>query len=161
MLTVREHIELPAPVDEVFAYMDDPTHQTEITPSLTRSHLVERLPNGGSHVEYTYRIFGLSLSGTVRATDYVPNERIIWSMEGDLRGTIRWYFAPLEAPERTRFTYAATYALPGPALCQSLLAPLVRRHNEREVHTLLHTLRDRLALPQTSLPEPTDVYSVN
>lgn len=145
MLTVREHIDLAAPVENVFAYMDDPTRQPDLTPSLTRSHLVERLPNGGSHVEYTYRLLGFPLSGTLHATDYVPNERIVWAMRGDLNGTIRWYFASLDTPDRSRFTYAATYALPGPSFTQTLLAPVVRRYNEREVHTLLRTLRDRLA----------------
>lgn len=144
MLTVREHIDLFAPVEEVFAYMDEPAHQPDITPSLTRARLVERLPNGGSHVEYTYRIFGIPFTGTVRATDYVPNERIVWAMEGDLQGTIRWYFSPLDATEGTRFTYAATYALPGPSVLHPLIALAVRRYNEREVADLLQSLRTRL-----------------
>jgi uncharacterized membrane protein len=145
MLTVREHIDLSASVEDVFAYMDDPAHQPEITPSLTRSELVERLPNGGSRVRYTYRILGVSFDGEVRATDYAPNERIVWAMTGDLRGTIRWYFSPLDRGAGTRFVYAATYALPGPALTRPLLGPLVRRYNEREVGQLLQTLRTRLS----------------
>ena len=48
MLTVREHIDIAAPVDRVFAFMDWPTHQADITPSLSDSTLLERLPNGGS-----------------------------------------------------------------------------------------------------------------
>lgn len=143
MLTVREHVDIDAPVEAVFEYMDEPRHQPQITPSLTHSHLLERLPNGGSRVRYTYRIFGIAFSGEVRATDYVPNERIVWSMEGDLRGTIRWYFQPL-TDERSRFTYAATYALPGPSVLRPLLKPLVRRYNEREIHTLLQRLNARL-----------------
>ena len=144
MLTVREHVDLAVSVEDVFAYMDEPAHQPEITPSLTRSELVERLPNGGSRVRYTYRILGVSFDGEVRATDYAPNERIVWSMTGDLRGTLRWYFAPLDGDRRSRFTYAATYALPGPALTRPLLGPLVRRYNEREVGRLLRHLRTRL-----------------
>lgn len=144
MLTTREHIDLCAPVEEVFAFMDDPSNQPDITPSLTRSHFVERLPNGGSRVEYTYRIFGVSLTGTIRATDYVQDERIVWAMQGDLRGTIRWYFSSLDSADRTRFTYAATYAVPGPAFVPSLLAPLVRRYNEQEVDALLHRLGEHL-----------------
>lgn len=141
MLTVREHVDVNAPVETVFDYMDEPRHQPEITPSLTNSHLLERLPNGGSRVRYTYTIFGVPFSGEVRATDYVPNERIVWSMEGDLKGTIRWYFQSLDRDERTRFTYAATYALPGPSVFHFLLKPLVRRYNEREVPALLERLK--------------------
>jgi uncharacterized membrane protein len=143
MLTVRQHVDIDAPVEIVFDYMDKPQHQTHLSPSLTNSHLLERLPNGGSHVRYTYKILGLPFSGEVRATDYVSNERIVWSMDGDLSGTLRWYFQSLEN-ERTRFTYAATYAIPGPSLLRPLLKSLVRRSNEREVDTILERLKTRL-----------------
>jgi uncharacterized membrane protein len=145
MLTVREHINIAVPVDRVFEFMDTPAHQAEITPSLTQSTLVERLPNGGSRARYTYRIFGLSFSGEVRATDYVPDERIVWSMTGDLQGTIRWYFDPNETG--CHFTYAATYRIPGPGFLRPLAGPLVRRYNEREVRTLLQNLQERLESP--------------
>jgi len=140
MLTVREHVDIDAPVKMVFDYMDEPSHQPDVTPSLTTSHLLERLPNGGSRVRYTYKILGLSFTGEVHATDYVPNERIVWAMEGDLHGTIRWYFHALD-DEQSRFTYAATYALPGPSVLRPLLKPLVRRYNEQEVHSLLQQLK--------------------
>jgi uncharacterized membrane protein len=142
MLTVREHIDISAPAERVFDYMDAPAHQATITPSLSESVLVERLPNGGSRARYTYRILGLSFSGEVRATDYVPHERIVWSMTGDLQGTIRWYIEPLDTG--CRFTYAATYQVPGPRVLQSLIGPLVRRYNEREIHTLLQNLKQRV-----------------
>ncbi|MFB6271323.1 MAG: SRPBCC family protein [Salinibacter sp.] len=148
MLTVREHIDIAASVGRVFEFMDTPTHQAEITPSLTESTLVERLPNGGSRARYIYRILGLSFSGEVRATDYVPDERIVWSMEGDLQGTIRWYFKSTE--DGCRITYAATYQLPGPRMLRPLVRPLVRRYNEREVRTLLRNLKRRLEAPDAT-----------
>ncbi|PSQ75361.1 MAG: SRPBCC family protein [Bacteroidetes bacterium QH_7_64_110] len=120
MLTVREHIDIAAPVDRVFAFMDRPTHQADITPSLSDSTLLERL-------------------------DYAPDERIVWSMEGDLQGTIRWYFEPSDAG--CRITYAATYQSPGPRLLRPLIRPLIRRYNEQEVSTLLHNLKKRLESP--------------
>ena len=138
MLTVREHIDLSPPVERVFDFMDAPAHQARITPSLSDSTLLERLPNGGSRAHYVYRILGLSFSGEVRATDYVPNERIVWSMTGDLQGTLRWYFEPIDGG--SRLTYAATYEVPGPSLLRPLARPLIRRYNEREIHALLRNL---------------------
>lgn len=145
MLTVREHTDISAPTGRVFNYMDTPAHQADITPSLTESVLVERLSNGGSRARYAYRILGLSFSGEVRATDYAPEERIVWSMEGDLQGTIRWYFEPVDVG--CRVTYAATYQVPGPRFLRPLLRSLVRRYNEREVRTLLQNLRHTLESP--------------
>lgn len=143
MLTVREHVDIDAAIEDVFDYMDEPAHQADITPSLTRSEFVERLPNGGSRATYTYRILGVSFTGEVRATDYVPPKRIVWTMDGDLRGTIRWYFAT-DSSHQTTVTYSATYALPGPSVVRPLLAPLVRRYNEREVRALLRQLREQM-----------------
>ena len=145
MLTVRDHIDIFASVETAFAFMDAPANQAKITPSLIQSTLLERLPNGGSRARYVYQILGLSLSGEVRATDYAPEERIVWSMEGDLQGTIRWYFEPSDAG--CRITYAATYQSPGPRLLRPLIRPLVRRYNEQEVSTLLHNLKKRLESP--------------
>ncbi len=145
MITVRELVDIAAPVETVFTFMDAPAHQAEITPSLAQSTLIERLPNGGSRAQYTYRIVGLSFSGEVRATDYVPDQRIVWSMQGDLAGTIRWYFEPIDAGARV--TYAATYQIPGPGFVQPLVRPLIRRYNEREVHALLHNLKAQIESP--------------
>jgi uncharacterized membrane protein len=144
MLTVRKHVDLAVPVENVFAYMDEPTHQVDITPSLTRSALIERRSNGGSRVAYTYQIFGLSFSGEVRATDYVPPKRIVWTMTGDLRGTLRWYFSPGEQEEQTRFTYAATYNVPGPSFLRPVLNAFVHRYNKRDLRTTLQRLKTKL-----------------
>jgi carbon monoxide dehydrogenase subunit G len=145
MLTVRKRIEISASVETTFAFMDAPAQQAEVTPSLAQSTLIERLPNGGSRAQYTYRLLGLSFSGEVWATDYVPHQRIVWSMQGDLAGTIRWYFEPTDSG--TRFTYAATYQIPGPGVVRPLVRPLVRRYNEREVRALLQNLKARIESP--------------
>jgi len=139
MLTVRDDIVIAASMEAVFEQLDHPEQQPEFTPSLAVSELQERLPNGGSRVRYVYRILGLDFEGEVRATDYAPPERIVWSMTGDLRGTIRWYLEPM--PSGTRFTYAATYAVPGPSLLRPLATPLIRRYNERELADLLRRFK--------------------
>lgn len=139
MLDVRDSVWIDASPETVFSFLDDPDRQTTFTPSLTESTLIERLPNGGSRARYTYTVFGVNLTGEVRATDYVPPERIVWSMTGGLRGTIRWYVDAERGG--TRFTYAATYAVPGPAVLRRIVTPLLRRYNERELSTLLRTVR--------------------
>jgi len=139
MLTIRDDIWIDAPPAAVFDYMDEPERQVEFTPSLSRSERIERLPNGGSRARYTFSLLGLSLTGEVRATDYERPDRIVFAMTGDLRGSIRWYFEP--EGEGTRFTYAATYTVPGPAILKPLLTPLVRRYNQSEIAQLLQNLK--------------------
>jgi uncharacterized protein YndB with AHSA1/START domain len=139
MISVRDSTWIDAPREAVFDALDRPDDQPRFTPSLETSTLIERLPNGGSRVAYTFRLLGLPLSGEVRATDYDRPERIVWALSGDLQGSIRWYLDPERGG--TRFTYAATYALPGPAFLEPVTAPIVRRYNDREVTRLLKTFK--------------------
>lgn len=142
MVQVEDDIQIQVPRDDVFAYMDEPAHQAEITPSLVRSELLERLPNGGSRAAYTYSFLGIAFEGEVHAITYEPPERIVFAMQGDLEGEIAWTFHALSAAV-TRVTYAATYDIPVPVLKKAAEA-VARRYNEREVRTLLANLKDRL-----------------
>jgi hypothetical protein len=85
---VGDHAWIDAPVEEVFAYMDLPENQTEITPSLSTVETVGRLPNGGTRASYTYRMVGIPFDGEVVATEYEPDERVVFEMTGNLEGTI-------------------------------------------------------------------------
>ncbi|WP_336330544.1 SRPBCC family protein [Haloarcula sp. CGMCC 1.2071] len=125
---------LDAPVETVFAFMDEPSNQAAVTPSLTRAERIERLPNSGNRAAYEYKMFGITFTGEVRASTYKPPERIVYEMSGDLTGRIAWRFEPERSG--TRLTYAAEYEVPGP-LPEFLLAPLIRWYNRREVRRLL------------------------
>lgn len=142
MLTVRDSVHIAASPEEVFTFLDAPARQPSFTPSLTKSHLIERLPNGGARAGYVFTIWGIDFEGEVRATDYEPPSRIVWAMTGDLTGTIRWYLAPEDSG--TRFTFAATYQVPGPSVLRSLTTPFIRRYNKQEVVTLLGALKGRV-----------------
>jgi len=143
MLTVRDSVLISAPREAVFAFLDEPERQPSFTPSLKESTLIERLPNGGARARYVFALPGFDLEGEVEATDYEPPSRIVWAMSGDLKGTIRWYLDPEE--EGTRFTYAATYQVPGPSFLRPLVKPFVRRYNEREVQQLLDNVQDQFS----------------
>jgi uncharacterized membrane protein len=132
---------IDAPLSEVFAYMDRPENQVEITPSLTRSERLAELDNGGKRVAYTYTMAGVDLDGEIEAVEYEPESRIRWEMSGDLAGEITWAFA--ETDEGTRVTYASAYELPVPVI-DRLAEPFVERYNERELRTTLENLRTRL-----------------
>jgi uncharacterized membrane protein len=141
MIEIEETISIDAPVADVFAYMDRPENQLEITPSLTRAETVERLENGGKRVAYTYTMAGVDLDGHIEAVRYEPERRIQWEMTGDLGGEIDWRFEG--DGDGTGITYAAGYEVPGGVL-ESVVAPFVERYNERELRTTLENLRTRV-----------------
>ena len=130
---------LDAPVETVFAFMDEPSNQAAVTPSLSRAERIERLPNSGNRAAYEYRMLGVGFTGEVRATTYEPPERIVYEMRGDLAGRIAWRFEPERGG--TRLTYTADYEVPGP-FPEFLLAPLIRWYNRREVRNLLENVAE-------------------
>lgn len=141
VLRVDADIHVAVDPQTAFEYMNVPEHQAEISPSLTSVETIEELPNGGKRAAYTYRMAGIALDGEVEAATYDPPERIVFEMTGGLRGTIEWTFEP--EGDGVRIGYAADYDLPIPILA-SLVKPLVRRYNERELDTTLRNLRTRL-----------------
>ena len=141
MVTVSETVRIDAPLGDVFAYMNQPENQPEITPSLVHSETVEELPNGGKRVAYTYEMAGIELDGYIEAVEYEPDSRIRWEMTGDLEGEITWTF---EADgDDTVVTYASAYDIPVPVL-SAVVEPFVKRYNERDLRTTLENLKTRL-----------------
>ena len=141
MLEVEETVRIDAPRADVFAYMDRPENQPEITPSLTHSETLEGLPNGGKRVAYTYTMAGIDLDGEIRAREYDPETRVVWEMSGDLEGEIEWRFE--DDGEETVVTYIGRYEIPIPVL-DAVVTPFVRRYNERELRTTLENLKTRV-----------------
>lgn len=143
---------LAAPPAEVFAYLDEPANQADVTPGIAEAERVERLDNGGNHARYVYRMLGVELDGEVRATAYVPDERITYAVEGAVEGTIDWRFEPAGADGEpsgnratapaTRFTYAADYDLPGDVLAAAA-ARVAQGYNRRQVDRTLANLEAR------------------
>jgi len=141
MIHVEDAIEVDAPRERVYDYLDDPHNHVEITPSLEDARDVERLDSGGKRLSFTYRMAGVGLDGTLVETEHVPHETLAFDMRGSLEGAIR--FALADANGGTRVTYAADYDLPGRVI-ERLAEPFVRRYNERELRTTLENLRTRM-----------------
>lgn len=141
MTEVRTTVSIDAQPEDVFAYMDDPHNQVEITPSLTEVRDIEELPNGGKRLGYTYQMAGVGLDGTMETTEYEPAERVVFEMTGAIDGTIEWTFETENGT--TRVTYTAEYDLPVPVL-DRVVEPFAVRYNERELETTLANLKTRL-----------------
>lgn len=151
MIETSHSVHVDAPVSDVFAYMDRPENQPEITPSLTRSKILAEREDGSKHVAYGYGLGGITMDGELDAVEYEPEERVVWEMTGDLSGEITWAFDPED--DGTRVTYAAAYDVPGGVL-ETLAAPFVKRYNKREVEATLENLKTRVEHDATA--EATD-----
>ncbi|MFW6018319.1 MAG: SRPBCC family protein [Halapricum sp.] len=145
MLSVSRSIHIDAPVEEVFAYLDDPFNHVEVTPSLAAVRNVEPLDNGGKRVEHTYTMAGIGLDGELVERVHEENERMVFEMRGSLEGEIE--IETTADDGGTELRYSAEYELPGRVL-SAVATPFVRRYNERELRTTLENTKTRLEVEE-------------
>jgi ligand-binding SRPBCC domain-containing protein len=80
MPIIRSRSWVAAPVDEVFAFFDDPANLGRLTPPPVRIRLVRiepAPPRAGSVFEFRYGLGPVQRSWTVRLLDRVVNERFV------------------------------------------------------------------------------------
>jgi carbon monoxide dehydrogenase subunit G len=142
VIEVSESAVVDAPLAAVWAFMDDPHNQPEISPSITDVRDVEQDATGKS-LSYTYRMAGVPIDGSMSTSTYDPEERVVFDLEGPLSGTITWTFEALD-DGRTRVTYGAAYDLPSKVL-ESVVRRFAERYNERELRTTLENLQTQFA----------------
>ncbi len=110
--TVEHSVEIAAPVDEVFAYVDDFTTTKDWMYGL---HSIEPVTEQRSGVGATYdgvMKLGVSLTSRVRCTGYEPGRLLEISSISGVRNTQRWTFTDL-GENRTRVEARISYTLPG------------------------------------------------
>lgn len=142
MIEVSESAVVDAPLAAVWAFMDDPHNQPEVSPSIVDVRHV-RQDEAGKSLEYTYRMAGVPIDGSMSTSTYDPEERVVFDLEGPLSGTITWQFEAVD-DERTRVTYAAAYDLPSKVL-ESVVRRFAERYNERELRRTLENLQATFA----------------
>ena len=113
MPSIVEHsVEIAAPVEEVFAYVDDFTATKDWMYGLQSIEPVgEQLHGLGATYEGTMKL-GVTLTSRLRCTGYEPHRLIETSSVQGVENTQRWTFTDL-GENRTRVEVWISYTLPG------------------------------------------------
>lgn len=141
MAEIKRSISINAPVEEVFAHIDDPVNFPEVWPSMVEVKDVEELPTGGRKFNWVYKMAGIHFEGTSETTEYVANQRIVTKSTGGVESAFVWEFLP--EGEGTKLNVSIEYTVPVPVLGK-LAEGLIVKLNEREADTLVANLKDRL-----------------
>jgi len=141
MAEIKRSISINAPVEKVFAHIEDPVNFPEVWPSMVEVKDVEELPTGGRKFNWVYKMLGVRLEGTSETTEYVANQRIVTKGTGGVETTFVWEFLP--EGEGTKLNVSIEYTVPVPVLGK-LAEGLIVKLNEREADTLMANLKDRL-----------------
>lgn len=138
MVTIERDVWIDAQPEQVFEYLADPENHPNVMPSLQRVENIEALPNGGHKGEFRFKMVGVPVTGRFEDTEYVPNELRAYEMTGDTEGSMRYSVAPKNGGTHVTCVLDATF--PSRVL-DTVLRPVAKRYNEREIETMLGNLK--------------------
>ncbi len=116
MPTIEGSIVIDAPVEEVFAYFNDPKNLPEYHVGVTEVKDIKRLPNGGSSYRYVQNFAGMRDEGTNETVEYIPNERVVYKTRTSSEElTMPVKFERMEG-SKTRVIWTQEYSIPTPIL---------------------------------------------
>jgi ligand-binding SRPBCC domain-containing protein len=144
MATLKNSIVIHAPVEKVFAYMDEPTNLLEIWPSMVDIRNVKEIGGGKKTYDWTYKMAGMKLDGSSEVLEYVLNQRTVVAGRGGIESKFVWTYTPVE--NGTQVTSQVEYKVPVPVLGK-LAESIIVKQNEREAETLLANLKARMETP--------------
>lgn len=136
--------EIFCPLESVFAYVSDLTRAPEWWPNLSE---VRRLdgdgPIGvGTRYGFTYNMFGRHFPGEATMTEFVPDERGVLEVTGQIRAVLRNDYRAT-ARSRTRVTVIIEYDVPS-VLGKVVNALIVERRNAADADHAFDQLKDLL-----------------
>jgi uncharacterized membrane protein len=141
MAKIEKSIFINTPLEKVFAFMAEPGNLPEIWPSLLEVRNVEPLPNGGYSYDWTYKMAGTRFEGQAEWTEFIKDQRIVYSNEIGIPSTFIWTYQAEDGG--TRVSVDVEYSIPGTALSR-LTESIIHKMNEHESETILANLKVRM-----------------
>ncbi len=138
MSKIERSINIKAPVEAVWNYLEDATHLPAIWPSLMEVKDIKPSPLGGSNYRFVYKMVGVRLEGSSEVAEYEKNKHAVRRSKGGIESTFTWDFRT--ANGGTKVNLAVEYRLPAPVLSK-LAEPFVLKANENEADAFLANLK--------------------
>lgn len=144
MAQIDKAVTVNAPIEKIFAYIDDPNNLPEFWPSLMEIKDIQPLRHGGYSTRWVYKMLGMRFKGTSECTQNFPYQLIASETKGNIKSTIVWTFRSLG--EKTKVTLTIKYDIPIPLLGR-LAEAIIVRMNEQEGDAIMAYLRARFTIP--------------
>ena len=133
---------IDAPVEKVFAYMQDHTNDVEWLPGMLEVKDLTVTEEGtGTRHGWVFEMAGLHIAGESTVIDYAPGERIVERTEGIIPSTWTWTFGPHDAGTKLDLVLEYTVAVP---LLGRPLEALMLKHNEREADVGMANIKAKM-----------------
>jgi uncharacterized membrane protein len=141
MAKITRSIQINAPVEKVFAFMNQPTNLPDIWPNMVEVKDVQILPNGGASFKYVYKIAGIQLESFSEDTEYTLDERTVSKSTGGIEGTSTFIYDTTQ--QGTNVTYVNEYKIPIP-LIGKMAESAISKLATQDTVTLLNNLKTRM-----------------
>lgn len=141
MIGASKTVTINAPVEKVFAFMENPANLPEIWPSMIDVTNIKEFPDNKYTYDWTYKMAGMKFHGAAETLEYMPNKRIVVKTTKGIESEFKWDYRP--EGDGTKLTVEVEYNVPIP-LVGKLAESLIVRQNEREAEILLDNLKMRM-----------------
>ena len=140
MPIVERSITIAAPVEDVFAVVDDAKRQTEYLPGVTKvADVVRTQDRVGDTYKSTYSVMGIRFPTKVSIIEWQQNKTYVEKMEGSLPGIFAVHLEP--DGEGTKVSYTIDYTITMGVLGKVMNRLLFERMNEKTVEGGLENLK--------------------
>jgi uncharacterized membrane protein len=140
MERIHKRIEIKAPVDKVFSYLDDPKNSTEWINNMIEVNDVTG-SGVGKHFNWVWKMAGINFKGESTNTEYIPNKRIALKSKGGIDAT--WDFKVESQKNVTILDLDVDYTVPVPVLGK-LAEKLILKRNDRDLEMGLMNIKEKL-----------------
>ena len=139
MVKLHKSITIHAPVERVYAFMDDPSHLPEVWPSMVEVKDIKPSPAGGSNFGWVYKMAGMRFEGASETTIHETNKHTQTKSVKGIESKFDWDYKSQNG--NTVFDVDLEYNVPIP-LVGKLAESFIVNQNEHEADTLLANLKD-------------------
>ncbi len=141
MSLISKSIIINAPIEKVFAFMQDPTNLPEIWSSMVEIKNPQINKLGGYDFGWVYKMAGLKFDGESTTTEFIRNKKIVTESTKGIRSKFVWSFD--YAKDQTHLTLDVEYTIPIP-LINKLADGFITKTNETEAESTLKNLKSRM-----------------
>jgi carbon monoxide dehydrogenase subunit G len=141
MQKIHKSTHIHAPVEKVFAFMNDPRNLPEVWPAMIETRDLTPSALGGYDFGWTYKMAGMKFEGASQIKEYTLNQRTVTQSTKGIDSQFTWTYKPLD--NGTEFTVEVEYKVPIP-LIGRLAETLILKQNEHEAETMLDNLKARM-----------------
>lgn len=141
MPVVEQFIDIPAPVETVFAFIaDSPERQPEWWRQFDLQERVTPPPTRlGSVSHYIYNMLGVTIKGEHEVVGINRPEYLHVKTTSGIDSAFEFFFTP--QADGTRLTVRVDYKLPGSVIGQLLNRVIIEQQNETALREALDTLK--------------------